>query len=97
METEFGGINVRCLPNEFQVFNPPENQTCLEYAQNFLDTATGYLKNPTDTVACGYCPFRNGDEFIQQFGLHAMYRWRDWGIFAAFCGSTLMIYLVAGR
>ncbi|KAH8589598.1 ATP-binding cassette transporter [Bisporella sp. PMI_857] len=96
METELSGLRVQCQPREFQYFALPGNQTCMEYAGAFLETATGYFENPNSTRSCAYCPYKGGDAFIEQFGLSAANRWRDLGIFAAFCGSTFVIYFIAG-
>lgn len=97
METELSGLTVECISGEFQTFMLPENKTCMNYAGEFLETAVGYFQNPQSTGTCAYCPFENGDGFISQFGLSATNRWRDLGIFAGFCGSTLVLFIVAGR
>ncbi|KAH8684374.1 putative ABC transporter G family member 11 [Tricladium varicosporioides] len=96
METELGGRKVECTLEEFQTFVLPTNTTCMDYARKFLETAVGYFENPQSTTTCAYCPFKNGDSFIDQFGLSATNRWKDLGIFAAFCGSTFVLFIIAG-
>lgn len=48
----------------------------------------GYLLNPSATSGCGYCPYRDGAEYLRGLNVSPADKWRDLGIFAAFCLSN---------
>ncbi|KAL8670335.1 MAG: hypothetical protein Q9168_005122, partial [Polycauliona sp. 1 TL-2023] len=59
-------VQVQCGEQEAAYFDAPPGQTCGQYAGAFVtDLAKkGYLMNPEDTVACGYCPYKTGEEYM---------------------------------
>ena len=60
----------------------------------FSSGAPGYiLNNATDL--CQYCAYKVGDQFYEPLGYDFSHRWRDFGIFAAFIGSNLIILFLA--
>ncbi|KAF2645644.1 ABC drug exporter AtrF [Massarina eburnea CBS 473.64] len=81
-------IPINCQSTETAQFNVPSGQTCASYASSFLSQAPGYLLNPEATQGCMYCPFSNGDEFLSTLNINASNKWRDFGIFLAFCISN---------
>lgn len=83
-------IPVSCLPTEAARFNPPPGQTCAQYAAAFVSTVAhqGYLMNPQATSDCGYCPYSTGAEYLRTLNVRPEDKWRDLGIFAAFCVSN---------
>ncbi|KAK3331499.1 ABC-2 type transporter-domain-containing protein [Apodospora peruviana] len=86
------GQTVRCADNEAAYFNPPNGQTCLEFAGDFARRAgQGYLTNPNDTQNCGYCPYANGDEYLTSLNIVPSEKWRDFGIFLVFCVTNWML------
>lgn len=82
------GQPVQCNPEETANFNAPSGQTCAEYAQSFLSQAMGYLINPDASTDCQYCPYSTGDEYLSTLNIKASEKWRDFGIFLAFCVSN---------
>ena len=54
----FSGLQIRCKPDEFAVFNPPSSQSCATWANDFVDAFGGYVENPSDTQACRYCRYK---------------------------------------
>ena len=58
------GLNLTCAGSETSIFEPPPGTSCMEYAQNFLSTATGYLTNPNSSSGCEYCRYRNGQSYV---------------------------------
>lgn len=83
------GAPVHCAPNEAAYFNPPSGQTCLEFAGEFARQAgQGYLTNPNGTSNCGYCPYASGDEYLVTLSVSPGQKWRDFGVFLAFCVSN---------
>ena len=81
----YSGLEVTCNPEDFAVFNPPLNETCATWADDFVQHFGGYLDNPTETALCRYCPVAVGDEYYTPLNMSYENRWRDvWLIFASF-------------
>ncbi|KAJ3521611.1 hypothetical protein NM208_g13209 [Fusarium decemcellulare] len=85
------GTPVRCAPEETAQFDTPPNQTCQEYAGSFANSTGGYLLNPDATSGCQYCPYSSGNQYLQSLNIDASDKWRDFGIFLAFCISNWML------
>lgn len=81
-------IPVRCQRSETAIFNVPSGQTCASYAQDFLSQASGYLLNGNATSDCQYCPYTVGDDYLSSINIKAEHKWRNFGIFLAFCISN---------
>lgn len=81
-------IPVQCQQTETAIFNAPPGQTCALYASTFLQGAPGYLLNPRDTTGCQYCPYSVGDDYLSTLNIQASQKWRNFGIFLAFCCSN---------
>ena len=79
---------VHCAPQEAAYFTPPPGSTCAAYAQAFVDTAGGYLTNPNATADCGYCQFSSGVDYMRTLNIVPEDKWRNFGIFLAFCISN---------
>ncbi|KAJ2479767.1 ATP-binding cassette transporter snq2 [Coemansia sp. RSA 2131] len=88
---------VECKPNEFSVFDPPANSTCMEYAGEWVRQTTGYLLNPSDTKECSYCQFKSGSEFYETFSWSYGRRWQNFGILVAFVVFNVMFILCMVR
>ncbi|KAI1390686.1 ABC-2 type transporter-domain-containing protein [Hypoxylon trugodes] len=82
------GIPVQCDPSETAQFDAPPNQTCQTYAGDFAKAAGGYLLNPDATRDCQYCPYSVGNQYLTTLNVDADDKWRDFGIFLAFCISN---------
>ncbi|KAF2790706.1 ABC transporter-like protein [Melanomma pulvis-pyrius CBS 109.77] len=82
------GQPVQCTSSETAVFNAPPGQTCATYAGDFVAGATGYLLNPDDNTGCMYCPYTSGDDYLAGLNIKASDKWRDFGVFLAFCVSN---------
>ena len=54
---ELEGLDIRCEASEFVTFQPPNQQTCAQWAGEFLSRSTGYLANPDASVDCSYCTY----------------------------------------
>ncbi|GAW10792.1 hypothetical protein ANO14919_001270 [Xylariales sp. No.14919] len=79
---------VRCDVSETARFDTPSGQTCLEYAGAYASSAGGYLLNPDARADCQYCPFMSGNQYLATLNINADEKWRDFGIFLAFCISN---------
>ncbi|KAI5865403.1 ABC-2 type transporter-domain-containing protein [Durotheca rogersii] len=82
------GIPVQCDPAETAQFDAPPNQTCQSYAGTFAQAAGGYLLNPDATSDCQYCPYTVSNQYLTTLNINADEKWRDFGIFLAFCVSN---------
>jgi ATP-binding cassette subfamily G (WHITE) protein 2 (SNQ2) len=82
------GIPVQCLESETAIFDAPPGQTCASYAGAFADASPGYLLNPGATSGCQYCPYSVGDDYLATINVYASDKWRNFGIFLAFCISN---------
>lgn len=82
------GIPVECQSTETAQFDAPPGQTCSSYASGFLSSSPGYLLNPDATSGCMYCPYSSGNDYLATLNIKASDKWRDFGIFLAFCISN---------
>ncbi|KAL5392982.1 hypothetical protein PMIN06_006396 [Paraphaeosphaeria minitans] len=82
------GIPVECESSETAQFDTPPGQTCKSYAGGFISQSPGYLLNPDATSGCMYCPYSSGDDYLATLNISASDKWRDFGIFLAFCISN---------
>ena len=82
------GIPIQCTPSETARFDPPPNQTCQSYAGQFARSAGGYLLNPGASMDCQYCQYSVGNDYLKTLNIRADEKWRDFGIFFAFCFSN---------
>ncbi|XDG02326.1 hypothetical protein ABKA04_001941 [Annulohypoxylon sp. FPYF3050] len=85
------GVPVQCAPSETARFDVPQNQTCQSYAGEFAHTAGGYLLNPDATSDCQYCPYSSGNQYLTTLNINSDDKWRNFGIFLAFCFSNWML------
>ncbi|KAJ7150350.1 ABC-2 type transporter-domain-containing protein [Mycena filopes] len=97
VSTELHGLVIKCKSDEFATFNPPANNTCSQWASDFIGAAGGYLDNPNDSANCRYCSYSVGDEFYTPLGISYSHRWRDAFIFLAFVGFNIIATIVASR
>jgi ATP-binding cassette, subfamily G (WHITE), member 2, PDR len=82
---------VRCAASEAAYFNPPPGLTCSSYAQDFVNSATGYLTNPDATSNCGYCQYSSGVDYMRTLNIEPKDKWGYFGIFLGFCFSNWVL------
>ena len=86
---------VQCSPLEINIFQPPQGQTCGEFAGPFLSTGFGALYNPKATANCQYCRYSTGDEYLKTLDISWNDRWRNFGFMWAYvCFNIGMIILI---
>lgn len=90
------GIPVECTAEETAQFNTPNGETCQTYAGAFASSAGGYFLNPDATSDCQYCPYSVGNQYLETLNISASDKWRNFGIFLAFCISNwaLVYFLI---
>uniref|UniRef100_A0A8H7NHW9 ABC transporter domain-containing protein n=1 Tax=Bionectria ochroleuca TaxID=29856 RepID=A0A8H7NHW9_BIOOC len=78
------GLEITCSDAETFEFMPPSNTTCIDYAYEWLENASGYVMNQDDMEICRYCRYKDGDSYLKQYDWTFGNRWRDVGVFLAF-------------
>lgn len=58
------GLEITCSDAETFEFVPPSNTTCIDYAYEWLESASGYVMNPDDMEMCRYCRYKDGDSYV---------------------------------
>ncbi|KZF21113.1 hypothetical protein L228DRAFT_222166 [Xylona heveae TC161] len=83
------GIPINCSQSEYARFTPPAGQTCEQYTRGFVRAVGGYVRE-VDGM-CMFCQYANGDQFAAGFNAFYSHKWRDYGIFFAFCIFNFMV------
>jgi ABC-type multidrug transport system permease subunit/ABC-type multidrug transport system ATPase subunit len=95
---ELKHVDVNCRDKDLLKFSPPPGETCASYVQNFFNYgAPGYIANPnaTQPELCGYCPFKNGDEYYSTtFGWDYSHKYRNLGIVVAFFAFNVFCFTI---
>ena len=84
------GRQVVCSPSEFARFPPPPGQTCESYTADFIKQSGGYVQNGAAGL-CEFCQYATGDEFARGFNIYYSNKWRDYGVFWAFCVFNFVV------
>ncbi|KAI6594993.1 hypothetical protein MCOR04_003205 [Pyricularia oryzae] len=96
--TALHDLDVKCASIELNKFTPANGSTCEEYMRPFFNAGgNGYIVDPSSTAQCDYCAYSSGDQFYTPLGMTFDNRWRDLGIYLAFCASNIVIIFVANR
>jgi ABC-type multidrug transport system ATPase subunit len=82
--TALHGRPVECNAAEMSVFDPPAGQTCFQYMEKYLATATGRLANYNATSGCEYCSLSSADQYLAGRKIEWGDRWRNYGIFCCY-------------
>lgn len=75
---------VHCASNEFLHFQKPDNASCEEYMQPYIDATGGYL-TPSGGGECSFCPMDETNAFLSGININFANRWRDFGFLWAYC------------
>ncbi|KAK6457757.1 ABC-2 type transporter-domain-containing protein [Scheffersomyces xylosifermentans] len=78
------GRQIHCSKTELAIFNPPSGQTCQEFVGAFVEASGGYLNNPNATSDCGFCRYKNADQFLLTVSVKYSYRWRNIGFYCVY-------------
>ncbi|KAL9103677.1 MAG: hypothetical protein Q9163_001303 [Psora crenata] len=82
-----------CTSNELARFPPPPGQTCQSYTQAFTERAGGYVQEGVNGL-CEFCQNASGDEYARGFNYYYSHRWRNYGIFWAYCIFNFVVVFV---
>ncbi|KUJ09554.1 putative ABC transporter [Mollisia scopiformis] len=80
LSTGLANAPVTCSSIELLHFEPLANTTCSSYLSSYLETAGGYLANPSATSDCSYCPLKDTNAFLSLLSSSYDTRWRDFGL-----------------
>lgn len=97
ISTELHGLEIRCKSDEFAIFTPPNGETCLSWAGEFLSTYGGYLNQENATDVCEYCQYSVGDDFFIPLNISVSHRWRDALLVLGFFVFNIAATTVAAR
>lgn len=78
-------VKVECADYEFVRFIPPQNRTCGQYMQKYIQKAgTGYLADPDATDECRFCRVSETNDYLNTVNSTYGHRWRNYGIFICY-------------
>ena len=69
-----------CAFDEYNIMDPPENQTCGDFLSAYVEHNGGYIANPTEDTQCKYCPYTKQEQVVLQYGIKWNQHWRNFGI-----------------
>ncbi|ORX75152.1 ABC transporter G family protein [Basidiobolus meristosporus CBS 931.73] len=92
--TIFNNMKVNCIPQDYVRYTPPVGQTCGSYSAAWLNTTTGYLRNPLATDVCEYCQYSSGSEFLLNFEWTISHRWRNFGILWGYFVFNVLVFIL---
>ncbi|KAF2423406.1 hypothetical protein EJ08DRAFT_596084 [Tothia fuscella] len=87
-------VPVTCDITELAVFSAPPGQTCQSYVGPYIAQAGGYVTTQPNGQ-CGFCQYRNGDEFAAGFSVYFRHLWRDFGFFWAYIVFNFAVVFIA--
>ncbi|CAN9268425.1 unnamed protein product [Alternaria sp. RS040] len=101
MSTGVHDVPVQCTAAETNVFQPPQGQTCGDYAGAFANASMAILYNPDASQDCQFCQFAVADVYLGALNMSYDDRWRNFGfliVYTAFNVAvfTLGFYLYSG-
>ncbi|KAH7071476.1 ABC-2 type transporter-domain-containing protein [Paraphoma chrysanthemicola] len=94
-------VPVQCTAAELSIFQPPQGQTCGDYAGAFAKATMATLRNPGAIQDCQLCPISVGDTFLTSLNMSYDDRWRNFGFLVGYtvfniAVFTLGFYLYSG-
>ncbi|KAI5479965.1 hypothetical protein MNV49_002255 [Pseudohyphozyma bogoriensis] len=87
------GVTITCQPNEFSIIVPPSGTDCLSYLTPYTSSAVGYAE-VLSNGECGYCAYRNGDQFLETLTMKFSHRWRNVGLMCAYILFNIFLTFV---
>jgi len=87
-----GNLPVECANNEYTIIQPTAG-TCQDYLGQYIQNSGGYLANPNAAADCQFCQYRTGNEFLSTLQIQYGDKWRNLGIFIAYCIFNIALLL----
>ncbi|KAH8704355.1 ABC-2 type transporter-domain-containing protein [Phaeosphaeriaceae sp. PMI808] len=76
-------VPITCARDELAVVQPPPGLTCQKYLGPHISQAGGYVQTLANGF-CGYCQFKDGDQFGVSFNVFERHFWRDSWLLCAY-------------
>ncbi|CAO1636562.1 unnamed protein product [Sympodiomycopsis kandeliae] len=95
--SELKDLTLHCKPSELNIFEPPNGQTCEQFAAPFLNFYGGYVDNPNATSNCGLCAYSNGREYLKVLDLDPDDKAQRAGVFFCFIVLNSILLLAAQK
>ncbi|EFZ02795.1 ABC transporter [Metarhizium robertsii] len=99
LSTGVANTKVICAANELLSFEPPSNQTCWQYMEDYIKVFGGELTNPNTTSTCEFCTISDTNVFLAGVSSSYSDRWRNFGLLWVFVifniGAALFVYWLA--
>ena len=93
MSNATSGTKITCTAAEINVFRPPDGQTCMQYAGEFIKMA-GEIYNPDSTTHCEYCRYSVADQYLASVNMGYADRWRNFGFLCVYIiFNATMVFL----
>ncbi|KAL2863758.1 pleiotropic drug resistance family ABC transporter [Aspergillus lucknowensis] len=80
LSTAVSGTTAHCEQVEYLQLAPPENTTCYNYMEPFMDLMGGYLQNPNATSDCTFCQISSTDTYLAAVQSNFSDAWRNFGL-----------------
>jgi ABC-type multidrug transport system permease subunit/ABC-type multidrug transport system ATPase subunit len=87
-------VPVRCTQQELNIFQPPQGQTCGEYADAFVKTNMAQLLNPSASQDCEFCQIAVGDVYLAGLNMSYDDRWRNFGFLIVYVVFNIAVFTV---
>ncbi|KAN0043238.1 hypothetical protein ACTA71_010878 [Dictyostelium dimigraforme] len=91
-------VKVECSDEDLVTFTFPKSyNTCQNYTSTFEQYASGSVRYDVTLngePACGYCIYKNGEEYYDTLGWSADNRWRNVGIILCFFAFNILMVIL---
>lgn len=85
-------VAVRCTVSETNIFQPPQGQTCGEYAGAFASASMAVIYNPNAEQDCQFCQFAVADMYLAAMNMSYNDRWRNFSLLIAYTAFNLAAF-----
>lgn len=101
MSVSVHDVRVQCTAAEINTFQPPEGQTCGDYAGAFASASMAVLYNPGASKDCYFCQFSVADVYLAALNMSYSDRWRNFSLLLVYtvfniAAFTCAFYLYSG-
>jgi len=101
LSTGVANTEVICATNELLQFQPPANQTCQQYMQEYIQVFGGRLVDSGEgntNTTCQFCPISDTNTFLAGVSSNYNDRWRNFGLLWVYvlfnvCGAMFVYWL----
>jgi ATP-binding cassette subfamily G (WHITE) protein 2 (SNQ2) len=92
MSTGVHNAPVQCTAAETNIFQPPEGQTCGEYAGAYANASMAALYNPEASQDCQICQFAVADVYLRALNMSYDDRWRNFGFLIVYTVFNVVVF-----